>query len=262
MDVSAKNIIDLIEEYAPKNTQELWDNSGLQVGDINSSVNSILIAMDITDKCIDYAIDKGINFIITHHPFIFSPIKNIDFNSYNGNLVRMIIDNNITIYTFHTNLDKSKSGTNNVLAEILKLENIKNLLDDEENNIGVYGEFPNGTLSLLIELLSEHIVPREYIRYYGKKRSDIRKVAVLGGSGASEISLVLERGCDVFITSDVKYHDGQMAYENDLTLIDIGHFYSEFPVLSQLENTIKEKYWDLNVEIFLDPVFVIGTLIK
>ena len=91
MDVSAKNIIDLIEEYAPKNTQELWDNSGLQVGDINSSVNSILIAMDITDKCIDYAIDKGINFIITHHPFIFSPIKNIDFNSYNGNLVRKII---------------------------------------------------------------------------------------------------------------------------------------------------------------------------
>lgn len=257
MAVRIDEIISTIEEHAPLSIQESWDNSGLQVGDIYGSVRKVLIAMDITDKCIEYAIENNYELIITHHPFIFTGVKSIDYNKYKGKVILDLIQHGISVYSAHTNLDKAEDGTNNVLAEILQLENVENLMDDELNNIGVYGTFPGESLENLIGILKDELVPSEYIRYYGKWNEVVFRVALLGGSGASEIEWALHRECEVFITSDVKYHDGQMAYENDLTLIDIGHFYSEFPVLSQLQHILKTRFKEIDIDIFCDPVFIL-----
>jgi dinuclear metal center YbgI/SA1388 family protein len=59
--------------------------------------------------------------------------------------------------------------------------------------------------------------------FLGKK---IKKVAVLGGSGAFAISAAKAAGADVFITSDIKYHQFYEA-ENQLIIADIGHFETE-----------------------------------
>lgn len=55
--------------------------------------------------------------------------------------------------------------------------------------------------------------------------------------------------CDAFITGDVKYHDGQKAYENNLTLVDMGHYTSEKFVLEKLKKLLLNEFKNLKVDI-------------
>ena len=56
--------------------------------------------------------------------------------------------------------------------------------------------------------------------------SKVKKIAVCGGSGSFLITQAINKGADVLITSDFKYHDFFEA-NNEITLIDIGHYESE-----------------------------------
>lgn len=64
------------------------------------------------------------------------------------------------------------------------------------------------------------------IRHSKLLNKPIKKVAVLGGSGAFAIENAKAAGADVFITADLKYHDFYKA-EEKLVLADIGHYESE-----------------------------------
>ena len=131
MSVKCMEIINLMEEYANSNIAESWDNVGLIVGDENKVIEKILVALDINDEVINEAIEQNCNMIITHHPFIFKPIKNIRASDINGNRIIKLIKNNICVYSSHTNLDIAKNGTNDTFAKLLNLEKIENLFDNE-----------------------------------------------------------------------------------------------------------------------------------
>lgn len=116
--MKASEIISKIEEWTPRNLVDSWDNTGLQVGRPNQTVNGILIAMDVTDGLVQKAIETNCNMIITHHPFLFRPLESLVFNDYKGNLIRNIILNDIVIYNAHTNLDLADGGINDRLAQL------------------------------------------------------------------------------------------------------------------------------------------------
>ena len=56
----------------------------------------------------------------------------------------------------------------------------------------------------------------------------------------------LKKEVDLFITSDVKYHDGQWAYENNICVMDIGHFGSEKFIIEEISNRLKQNF---NIEV-------------
>lgn len=259
MDVRAKEIIEVIENIAPVDLQECWDNSGLQIGNTEEIIKGILFVMDVTDKSIEYAIKNNLNFIISHHPLFFEGVKSIDFSNYKGNLIKSIIENNLVIYSSHTCLDKAEFGVNQVLAQLFELNNVEKLEDYEENNIGVIGDF-NRSLDDLVKII-KGITPIQNVNFYGHKKDKIDKVGVIGGSGSSGIELCVKIGCDCLITSDIKHHDGQRAYENDILLIDIQHFYSEYPVLSMLKENMERIFRSMEIKIFKEPVYLINDLI-
>lgn len=64
------------------------------------------------------------------------------------------------------------------------------------------------------------------IRHSGLLHKKVRKIAVLGGSGAFAISHAKRAGADIFITGDVKYHEFYKA-EKQMIIADIGHYESE-----------------------------------
>ncbi|MEG0033847.1 MAG: Nif3-like dinuclear metal center hexameric protein, partial [Mucinivorans sp.] len=66
-----QEIIHIIENFAPLALQEKWDNSGLQIGDTQSEVTGVVMALDVTDRVVDSAIANHSNLIITHHPMFF-----------------------------------------------------------------------------------------------------------------------------------------------------------------------------------------------
>lgn len=77
------------------------------------------------------------------------------------------------------------------------------------------------------------------IKYTSGKKKFIHKVAVCGGSGAELIRNAIEKNCDAFVTADIRYHDF-LDYGDLISLIDAGHFYTEVPILDELQSRLKK----------------------
>ncbi len=123
MSVKVQTVIDLMEQWAPRYLAEDWDNVGLQVGNPQGKVKKVLVALDLTPDVLSYAINERVDLVVTHHPFIFKPIKQIRYDLSQGNLLQRLIASNISVYCAHTNLDMAAGGVNDQLVQLLKLEN-------------------------------------------------------------------------------------------------------------------------------------------
>lgn len=118
-----KDIISEIEKHAPLSFQENYDNAGLIIGDANTQFKSALLTIDTTEDVINEAIKLGANFIISHHPIVFSGLKKITGKNYIERTVILAIKNEIAIYAAHTNLDNVYNGVNKIIGEKLGLVN-------------------------------------------------------------------------------------------------------------------------------------------
>ena len=127
-------VIKYFEEWAPKGVAWENDNIGLQVGNPKNKVTNIMLSLELDEKVLEQAIKKNCNLIITHHPFIFNPIKNLNFsNNRKAKLIERLIQKKISLYSAHTNLDFTKGGVSFELAKKLGLKNIQFLVNQESN---------------------------------------------------------------------------------------------------------------------------------
>jgi dinuclear metal center YbgI/SA1388 family protein len=127
-----KDIIEVIESFAPVSFQEDYDNSGLQTGQPEMAITGALITLDVTEKVIEEAIANNCNLIVAHHPLTLKGIRSITGKTEPERIIISAIQNNIAIYSAHTNLDSVENGVSTILARKLELENIK-ILEPREN---------------------------------------------------------------------------------------------------------------------------------
>lgn len=125
MSVKCQDICEAIEKWAPKYLAEDWDNVGLQVGDLRQSVARLLVALDVTPEVIRQAKELGVNMVVSHHPLLFRPLKNVCVGSTIGTIVTDVIKHDIAVYSAHTNLDSAKAGVNDLLAEKIGLGDLE-----------------------------------------------------------------------------------------------------------------------------------------
>lgn len=123
-----KDIAACIEEIAPLNYAEDFDNVGLLVGDFNTAVTGILVTLDTLESVVDEAIENKCNLIVSFHPILFSGLKKLNGKNYVERAVIKAIKNNIAIYAMHTALDNSFQGVNAKMCEVLELKNKKILI--------------------------------------------------------------------------------------------------------------------------------------
>lgn len=118
-------LVKIIESYAPPEFQESYDNAGLLTGDDQMEIHAALLCVDINCETIDEAVKVGANLIISHHPLVFNPIKNLNEKDPVARTVVKAVRNNIAIYSAHTNLDNIINGVNDKLCHKLNLKNRK-----------------------------------------------------------------------------------------------------------------------------------------
>jgi len=121
------DIIKAFEQEIPLSLQEPWDKSGLQIGSKRQKIRNVLFAYDACHEVLRYAAKNKIDLIVTHHPLSLSDIKNLSLDSYEGEIFRLAIKNNIAIYTAHTSHDSSPHSLNRHYAKKLGLQNISPL---------------------------------------------------------------------------------------------------------------------------------------
>lgn len=222
-------IIKRIEEFAPLNTMQKWDNSGWQINLGIEDTNRILLALDVTQSTVDEAINKKCDLILSHHPIFFNSIKTIE-----SPFIIKAIQNNIQVYSAHTNLDIAQGGVSEYLAEKCgftdldtAFEFIKYKQFDEEKNFSKLVS----TLKTIFSLPS--------VRVVNSQRKTYKSIAFCSGSGAEYIQDLEKIGIDVFITGDLKHHQALNA--TNMTIVDLGHFHSERFVVEIFENILKNE---------------------
>lgn len=328
-----KKVIEVLEKKAPLSLQESYDNAGLSVGDMETEVKGVLVSLDCTEEVIDEAIDLNCNLIITHHPLIFSPLKKLTGSNYVERCIIKAIQNNIAIYSSHTNLDSVTAGVNGKIAEKLGLSDIKILSPSKgklrkivtycpeshaeivrnalfEGGSGEIGNYDHCSFNVLgegtfragensnpfvgeknkdhvekeiriesifldfneskiienllqahpyeevaydiyklentsqahgigmIGMLENAITLDDFlnklkdtfhtgvIRHTSSTTQKVQRIAVCGGSGSFLIKDAIQAKADVFVTSDIKYHQFFDA-DSKIVLADIGHYESE-----------------------------------
>lgn len=117
-----KEVIQVLEAYAPLQYQESYDNAGLIFGDAGWEVTNVLLTLDATEEVIDEAITKGCNLVVAHHPIVFGGLKKINGKSYVERVAIKAIKHDIAVYAAHTNLDNVRNGVCAQMADILGLE--------------------------------------------------------------------------------------------------------------------------------------------
>jgi dinuclear metal center YbgI/SA1388 family protein len=129
--VTVSDIVNHLHKIAHPDLAFEWDNVGFQLGNGNQEVKKVLLTLDVTENAIEKAIKENADLIISHHPFIFKPIKKIT-----NPLYLKLIKNDIAVFCAHTNLDVIKKGVNSALAAKLDLQNVEFLTS--ESGASVY----------------------------------------------------------------------------------------------------------------------------
>ena len=201
-----------LDALSPFALQESWDNSGLQIGDFNQEIEKIVLSIDVDEMLIDSMEENSL--LITHHPLIFGGLKQLDFGKYPANLIRKMVQKNISNISMHTNFDKTHLNEY-VVTEILGYEIA------QKDGFVAYFDIDEDFDIFASNVASAFSLP--HVKCV-KNSGSVKRVALTTGSGGSLIKSI---NAECFLTGDIKYHDAMEAKSINLSLIDIGHFESE-----------------------------------
>ena len=237
-----RDIFDELCRIAPLELQMDFDNAGFQLGHADREVRRVLLALDVTDNVAEEACRLGAGLIVSHHPLIFTPLKSVCDADAVQRRVLYLIENGIGLISMHTNLDIAEGGVNDVLMRLLGAEPEEALDGDGCGRIGTLPE-PVALEDFLARCRER--LAAEGLRYCPGART-VSRLAVMGGSGAGSLEAAAARGCDTYVTADVKYHQFQRAAELGLTLIDADHFHTENPVVPELARRLTAAFPDVD----------------
>ncbi|MEE0839896.1 MAG: Nif3-like dinuclear metal center hexameric protein [Acutalibacteraceae bacterium] len=232
--MTIEKIYEFLNKKFPVNTAADFDNCGFLIGDKTADVKSAVLALDCTLSAVDTAIKTGSKLIITHHPVIFSGVKNIQ----KGDITHTLIENSISVISMHTNLDIGENGVNDALCNALELNSITPICTDDGFIIRK-GELSKACESddfaaFIGKKLNTHI------KYVGTK--EIKTVAVCSGSGGEFLYDAIKNGCDALVTSEVKHHLFIEAQHLGIAVFDAGHFPTEDVIIEPLCSMLSKEF--------------------
>jgi dinuclear metal center YbgI/SA1388 family protein len=253
---TVQDLLDILDDIAADDLAEAWDNVGLLIGSPHHRITSVLLALDPTIELIGQAQHYGAELVITHHPAIFHPLKNLRTDQPVGNFISSALIAGVSVIGCHTNLDSTRGGVSDVLAQTLGLVNTEPLVADKSCNnacgLGRIGNLdkavtPDGFIARIYNALSP-----PWLLEAGPRPELVRRVAVCGGSCSDLSETALQAGADVFLTAEVKHAAARWAEEAGLWLIDGGHFATENPAMPALQQLLADrlKQADMAVQIY------------
>ena len=245
---TAQQIYEYIDSFASFETAMNFDNAGLLVGNPQQTITKAIITLDVTSKVIDEAVKKGAELIVSHHPVIFNPIKNVLCDS----VPYLAAKNNITIISAHTNLDVARGGVNDSLAEKIGVK-VDEFFDEDCAALGhLESEIESIDFAQNIKTKLECNGLR-----FTNRDGKIKTVVVSCGAGGDNIFLAKKLNADAFITGEIKHHEIIFANENNIAVFDLGHYQSENHITEKLTKKLSENFPDIHFEkseVFTDGI--------
>ena len=241
--MKVKELVSYLDYRFPKENAENYDQNkiGFVIGSLDYEITNVLLALDLTKEVVTEAINNNCNMIITHHPFIWDPITKLIIEDNRTQIIKMMLINNISLYSMHTNLDVSDIGVNVSLCKKLNIKNVKSLQEDLSGNYLRFGDVDKMSLKDLCQKV-KIAFELNSVRYIGSLDKEITKVGIVGGAGGSifDINKAIFSGIDCYITGEIKLNCAQYANEKNFAMIEVNHGVERFVFPYLKEEIIKE----------------------
>ncbi len=222
--ITVKKVTDILEELFPLKLAEDWDKVGIQIGSPKKIVENIVVAMEITTKVVDFAVENKADLIVTFHPFLFneSDFESSPRQPWKRKLHNRLVKAGITSYSMHTAFDKEPKGMRLAALRKLGLEKGSKKIKGLE-----YGSIIkwNGTLGQLMQLFKDKMKTKVTLTNLDKKRNKINNFAFIPGSGSLEgiQTTWIGNEVDLVITSDIKWSEWVTINEEGISVMEVSH---------------------------------------
>ena len=267
-DVKIKEIIAALEQFAPLPLQESYDNAGLQCGLTEAEVSGALLCLDVTEDVLREAVDLGCNLVVSHHPLLFHALRQVTDITQVQRCIRLAVQNEITIYAAHTNLDNAEDGVNFKMAEKLGLFDVQLLSPktvmlpggrNVKSGSGVIGYLPQGEDSLAFLQRVKQAFGVEALQHNQLLERPVQSVAICGGAGDFMLDEALRAEADAFLTGEMHYHLW-FGHEQEIQIAVLGHYESEQFTREIFRSIIEETAPMLPVydtEVMTNPIQIL-----
>ncbi|MDE5561887.1 MAG: Nif3-like dinuclear metal center hexameric protein [Bacteroidaceae bacterium] len=236
MSVKVKEVIDALEHFAPLPLQESYDNAGLQTGLTEAEVSGALLCLDVTEEVMREAVELGCNLIVSHHPVLFRGLRQVSDATQVQRVVRMAVQNDIAIYSAHTNLDKAEDGVNYKIAERLGLIDVTPI-----GQCGVMGYLSAPMDSRFFLDKVKEVFHCACLMHNSVLPRPVQSVAVCGGAGEDLLGEALAQEADAFLTGEMRYHTC-MGHDEEILICVLGHYESERYTVELLEDILAVEF--------------------
>ncbi|XP_047020959.1 NIF3-like protein 1 isoform X3 [Helicoverpa zea] len=255
--VPLKKVTEVLENFAPKQLSESWDNTGLLVEPYTArNISKILLTNDLTEDVALEAHDHGCEMIISYHPPIFAPMKSVVQRAWKERIVSLLLEKQISLYSPHTSWDSVRGGVNDWLASAFPVKESTPLIPCADPQVGA------GRLLQLASSISlsdavtkvKQLTGLSHVRFaLGKGKSmssEVLTVALCAGSGSSVLK---GAAADLYLTGEMLHHDVLDAAQKGISVILTNHSDSERGFLkgfsSQLQSLLNNE-----VQVFVSKV--------
>lgn len=214
-------------------------SNGLQVGDKNKKIKKIASAVDVCVDTIQKAIENKVDALVVHHGLFWGKPINIVDNHYKR--IKLLLDNNISLFAIHLPLDlNDKIGNNIEMAKLLNLTNIEKFGSYHNLFIGYKGYSEKGlTCKEICKALNFSKDTGLNIVEFGKEKMHL--IGIVSGGASSCLDSAVSENLDCFITGEASHEKYHMCKESNITMISGGHYQSEvFGVRALVEKSAKD----------------------
>lgn len=228
-----------MNERIPRELSCSWDNDGLMCcPDGQREVKKVLFCMDVTPGAIDFAIENGYGVIISHHPLIFKGVKSVSGDFGIPSRIIKLIKNDVSVMSFHTRFDSVDGGVNDALADLFELTDVEKIECDGTPLMRI-GNLPKEmSIDEFVHLVRERL-GCEHLNF-ASNNGVVNRLAVVGGGGGSYIRDAHLAGADTYLSGEIGYHNLLDCKDNQINLVEAGHYFTENPALKNLSKFVLE----------------------
>lgn len=226
-----RELIEKLEELAPRSLACDWDNPGFLAGRGDKEIHKVLVALDATDRVVEQAVRERADLLLTHHPLIFRALKQVNDTNFISRRIVTLLQADVSYFAMHTNFDAAPGCMADLAAARLGIRNGQPLeVTGEVNGVPV-GIGKTGQLAERVSLDSlaarvKQAFGLPFVLVYGSGAAGekVSRVAVSPGAGGSMIRYALEQKAEVLVTGDIGHHDAIDAAAQGMAIIDAGHY--------------------------------------
>ena len=237
--LTVRSVYDCIDQFAPFETAEAYDNVGLLVGRWDQPVTRILCSLDVTEATVREARDFGAELIVSHHPLMFHGRKRLIAGDPEADTIRALILDGISLISAHTNWDQSVLSGSASVAEALGISGLR------QDGYLFTGDLPAPMSAGEVKELIEQRIGAP-VRMYGGSDRTVAAMSFGGGAFGEGYSAALATGAQAYLTGEIRHHEIIDAVARALVIYEAGHYASEAPMIPRLIAYLREHLADFS----------------